>query len=217
MVSHNNRRKCVQSLTYLGLWKTEVSPDQAKRVETAPEEASLSTPIPCSWVHHARLERTDHNSHDVVHISGQDNRLDSETARWKLRNEGITNRANCEVVDESQDKNQSTRSPANRGGQVRNTETTNDHQNDEHGNLTSDVKCATTKVGHQEPGEDSAAETHGALANTERVGVVFAKTGLNHEVGTPADHGRAGGLLDEPGDAGDFGSAEINAFEAVPI
>ncbi len=99
--------------TYLGLRETEVCPDEAEQIESAPEEAGLSTPRPRSGIHHARLESADDDTHDVVNVTGQDDSLDSEAGGWQLGHEGVADRANSEVVDERQDENQGTRCPTN--------------------------------------------------------------------------------------------------------
>ena len=54
------------------LWfrKTEVSPDETDEVKTAPEEASLSSPVKSGRVHESRLNNADDDTKNVVYISG---------------------------------------------------------------------------------------------------------------------------------------------------
>lgn len=72
-------------------------------------------------------------------------------------------------------------------------------------------------MGHQEPGEHSAAEAHGGGTDTDGIRIGRVETSLCQEVGGPADHRRAGRLLHEPGDAGDFRAAQVDTLEAVQV
>lgn len=95
------------------LWfrETEVGPDDTNGVGTSPEEAGLSAPVEGSWVHELWLDNTNDDTEDVVHVSGQDDSLDSETGRWHLSDQRVADGSDGNIVDEGEDKNESTRSP----------------------------------------------------------------------------------------------------------
>jgi hypothetical protein len=126
-------------VTYLRLRETEVRPDYAEQVKTSPKECSLATPVPCSWVHESRLKCADDNTKDIIHVSGEHHRLDSQPCRWKLCDQRVTDRSDSEIIDEGENKDQGACRPANVGAETWNTQPTNDHQNDEHDELTPKV------------------------------------------------------------------------------
>ena len=163
------------------------------------------------------MEGADDDAEDIVHVPGQDDSLDPETGRRELSDERVTDRSDGQVVGECKDENEGASCPADVGAEARDAQTTNNHEDDEHGGLTPEIEGSATDVRHEEPRADCADEAHGRLTDTEGEGVLLGQASLLHEVGTPTDHGRAGRLLNDPCHDGEFSTSEVDTLEAVPV
>ena len=119
------------------------------------------------------MQGADDDAEDVIYVSGQDDSLDAETGRRELCDKRIAHWADGQVVGECEDEDESAGCPADTGAEAGHTETTDDHEDDEHGGLAPEVEGSATDVRHQEPGADCADEAHGGLADAEGEGVLL--------------------------------------------
>lgn len=93
----------------------------------------------------------------------------------------MANRPHGEIVGEGENKDHRPNRPAGGTHQVRNAESANDHQNDEHGNLSGELECVMAEMRHQEPRAHGAQEAKGRLGHPERVSVVGGQANLGHK------------------------------------
>lgn len=86
-----------------------------------------------------RLESANNYTHNIVDIAGKHHSLDPQTSRRQLSHQRVADRANGEIVEEGEDEEQRTSRPANAGTEFRDTETSDDHEDDEHAGLAPEV------------------------------------------------------------------------------
>jgi len=82
---------------------------------------------------------------------------------------------------------------------------------------TREENLSSTYSAHDEPADYCAAEGNASPAKTDIVGNGTADTSLLEEIHRGISEGPSVGDLSEEGKAGDFGTAEIGALEAVPV
>jgi hypothetical protein len=82
---------------------------------------------------------------------------------------------------------------------------------------TREEDLSSTYSAHDEPADYRAAEGNASPAKTDVVGNCTADTGLLEEIHRGISESSSVGDLSEEGKAGDFGTAEIGALEAVPV
>ena len=96
----------------LRLRQPEIRPDKTQETHARPEKTSLPTPIPGRGIKHIRHNNTIQYAHDVVHVSGDDNRFGLEPRGWDLGDETVADGADGDVVGEGVDEEETADTPA---------------------------------------------------------------------------------------------------------
>lgn len=214
----------------LGLGKSEVSPDETAETSSGPKVTRLGTPVPSGRVEHVRVQDADNDTTDVVQVSGQDDGLGSESSGTNLSDERVADWTNGDIVDEGEDDQKSTDSPSSGVRGVDCTEDTGeDHDGDEDA-LSVEVDVSSTERLHEEPRRGRSDTTDDEHDQVESRGSFRGKTGRLEEVSggtlyhqslllreTRSSHHerRSRNGLDEPDNASNLSSSQVDTLEAV--
>ena len=165
----------------LGLGEAEPCPDGSQETESSPEEGCLAGPVPCSRVHHVRLENAANDISNIVRASAKDDGLganlcgadfgDNGIDDWPCRHgigaqpdqaeSGLDVFDGCSLVDAGEDAD----------------EVEAEYEDAEAGK----EDRASPKAADQEPREDCAAERNAGATKADAVGSIGVDAGLLKE------------------------------------
>ena len=199
----------------LGLGESEVGPDETEHTGTEPEVSRLGTPVPGGRVEHVRVEDADDDTTQVVEVSGEDDRLGSQSGGTDLTDERVADRTDGDVVDESEDDEESADSPSGRVGGLDRAEDTGEDHDETENDLAVDVDVPSTEGLHEEPrgdGSDTTDDEHDQVQG--RSGLGGHAGGFEEVGGHTHERGTRDGL-DEPDETSDLGSSKVDTLETV--
>lgn len=203
---------------YLGLWESEVSPDEDEPRAAAPDKAGVATEIPRCRVNHVVLECTANDAGDVGNVACKTHGLLSQSGRADLGRQSPSKLAGAELEGEGPDQGQNSLRPSDSLDVGPDVENTDQAQLDCHGGHTNNVNGAATEAWHEnEPIAEASEQGQAVGAPTHGVGSVGVKTDLLEEVGGGVGEAETAHKLATEDNAGDFGATTVEAFEAIPV
>lgn len=149
----------------LWLGKTEERPDKAAKARSGVEKTTLCAPIPSTGVEHTWSNNIADDRTDVVEVPGQDDSLLAKTSGWNLCDDGVTDRSDRTVVCgcKKQEHGADTPLRANVAG-WNETETSDDTQQHNHGEIAIHVQCAASYTLDEDPGHEDTHATNCVLS-----------------------------------------------------
>jgi len=204
----------------LRLRQTEPSPNSRDSRQTSPEESSLALKIPLRGIHHIRLQYTTDDVTNIVSRTTEHDSLGTQTSGTDLSDDRVDNWSDCHTVGAEPDETERCLDVFDRlrvinAGNA--GQDTNDEEARYHAQEPSEEDRTTSNSVHDEPRDDSSAESDSSAAQTDAVRHICINTGLLEEIGRAVSECATVGDLGQESETGDLGTAEVGSFEAVPV
>ena len=175
-------------------------------------------PVPSRGIQHPRSQDVADNTTNVVPVTGQDHGLLSQTGRWNLGDEGVTDRSDGRIIDECEDQQHRANGPLCCRVRSRDdAEETDDQKQCCHDNQANEVQGAPAKPRNQSPGSEHSDRTQRVLNHTHGEGILGCEACLLVEVGGVTHKGRSAPDLNHPCVGSNFCAAKIRLLEAVQV
>lgn len=202
----------------LGLWKSEVCPDEHKPGTPTPDKAGVTLQVPSIWIHEIVFKSSTDDTRNVGGVSSKADSLLSETSRADFGGESPTKLTSRELESESPDQRQNGLNPSNItafGPWVENSNKAKLYCHEEH---APHVNCSSTEVRHEEePVAETGEESESVGTPAEGVSCSVAQADLLEEISASIGEAKTADELTSKDDDRDFCSSKFEAFEAIPV